>query len=51
VEQPEDVHEPQNYGDHYYRIQDGLDRCLHRYKAIDEPKHNAYHDQDHYQLK
>ena len=37
---------PQHYSDDHDGIQDGLDRSLHWYEAVDQPKHDAYHDQN-----
>jgi hypothetical protein len=39
-----DVQKPQNHGNNHDRIQDGLDRSLHRYQ-VDKPKQNADYDQ------
>ena len=38
VEQAEDVEEPQNHGDNYHCIQDGLDCALHGDEAVDQPE-------------
>jgi hypothetical protein len=51
AEKAKDIQEPQNHSDHYYRIQDPFDGTLHRYVAVNQPKQNANHDQNHHKLK
>jgi hypothetical protein len=51
MEEPENVQEPQNHANHHHRIQNRLDRSLHRYVPIDQPKQNAYNNQNHHDLK
>lgn len=50
MKKSKNVQEPQNRGDHHDRIQDGLNRSLHRYETVDQPKQNAYHDQNYQYL-
>ena len=51
VEESENIQQPKNYSDNNNCIQDGLDRSLHRYEAINEPKQQADHDQNYEYLK
>jgi hypothetical protein len=51
TEKSKNVHKPQNRGDHHHRVQDGLDRSLHWYEAVDQPKQNTHHEQNLYYLK
>jgi hypothetical protein len=51
MEKSKNVQEPQDDADHYHGIQDRLDRRLHGDEVIDQPQQNAYHDQNHQQLK
>jgi len=51
VEESENIQQPQNYPDDNHGVQDGLDRSLHRYEAIDQPKQQADHDQCYEYLK
>jgi hypothetical protein len=44
MKKSEDVQKPQDHGNNHDRIQDGLDRSLHRYQ-VDKPKQNADYDQ------
>jgi hypothetical protein len=48
IEEPENIQEPENDRDYYDRVQDGFDCALHGDEAVDQPKHDSYHDQDHY---
>ena len=45
MEESENVEDPQNHGDDYDAIQNGLDGSLHGYEAIHQPKKYAHHDQ------
>jgi hypothetical protein len=51
VEKSKNIQQPQNDSDDYHCIQDGLDRSLHWYEAIDQPEQDAYHHQNHQYLK
>ena len=44
MKESKNVQEPQDHGNHDDCIQNGLDRSLHRYEAIDYPEQNAYYD-------
>jgi hypothetical protein len=44
VEEPENVQQPENDSDDDHCVQDGLDRSLHRYEAVDQPKQESDHD-------
>jgi hypothetical protein len=44
MKQSENVQEPQDHADHHHGIQDGFNRSLHRYEAIDEPQQNTHYD-------
>jgi hypothetical protein len=44
MKQSKNIEQPQNHGNNHDRIQDGLDRSLHRYQ-VDKPKQNADYDQ------
>ncbi|MFZ3201804.1 MAG: hypothetical protein WA175_11720 [Candidatus Acidiferrales bacterium] len=46
MKKSKNVHKPQNRGDYHDRIQDGLDRSLHWYEAVDQPKQNTDHEQN-----
>jgi hypothetical protein len=37
VEKSDNLHEPQNHGNHYNAIQNGFDLTLHGYVAVDQP--------------
>src|SRR5580704_7037167 len=45
AKKPEDVQEPQHDDDHYDGVQNRLDRSLHWYVAVDEPKQNSHDNQ------
>jgi len=51
MKQSENVQKPQDNGNHYDTVQDGLDLSLHWNKAIDQPKQDPDHDQNHQYLK
>jgi hypothetical protein len=44
MKQPKGVQQPQNHNDNHYAIQNGLDGCLHRNKAIHQPQENTHHN-------
>jgi hypothetical protein len=46
MNQSEYIQKPQHHSDDHDCVQDGLNGSLHWYEAVDEPKQNAYHDQD-----
>lgn len=50
TEKPEYVQEPQNDDDDNYRVQNGFDRSLHWYIAVDEPKQDSYDYQNDYDV-
>ncbi len=51
MKESKNVQKPQHYADHHNCIQNGLDRSLHWYVAVDQPKQDTYHDQNHQYLK
>jgi hypothetical protein len=51
MKKSKNVQKPHNRGDHYDCIQNGLDRSLHWYEAVDQPKQNTHDDQDYQYLK
>jgi hypothetical protein len=51
MKQPENIEKPQNGADHYDGIQDRLDRTLHRYEAVHQPKQHADHYENQQYLK
>lgn len=44
VEESENIQQPENDSDDDHCVQDGLDRSLHRYEAVDQPKQESDHD-------
>jgi hypothetical protein len=40
------VQEPQHNTNDHDCVQNGLDRSLHGYEAVDQPKQNTHHDQN-----
>ncbi|HXQ26854.1 MAG TPA: hypothetical protein VN822_10635, partial [Candidatus Acidoferrales bacterium] len=38
-----DIEKPQDHRNHNDRVQNGLDRSLHRYEAVDQPEQNAHY--------
>lgn len=44
-EKSEDVQQPDNYGDHHHRIEDGLNGSGHWYVLIDQPEDYANDDE------
>ncbi len=44
MKQPEDIQEPQHYGNYNDAVQNRLDAALHWNKAIDQPKQNTHYD-------
>jgi hypothetical protein len=46
AKKPEDVQEPQDDDDDDHGVQNGLDRSLHWYVAVDEPKQNSHDNQN-----
>jgi hypothetical protein len=51
VKHSKHIQKPQHYDDDHDRIQDGLDRSLHGYESVDQPKQNTHDDQNHQYLK
>jgi hypothetical protein len=50
VKESKNIHEPQNYRNHYDAIQNGLDGSLHGNKAIHQPQEDAHYDQNFQEL-
>jgi hypothetical protein len=50
AKKPEYVQEPENDDDDNDGVQNGLDRSLHGYEAIDEPKQNSHNDQNYHNV-
>jgi hypothetical protein len=50
MKESENIHEPQNYRNHYDAIQNGLDGSLHWNKAIHQPQEDAHYDQNFQEL-
>jgi hypothetical protein len=49
MQNSENVQEPQDGGDYYDSIQNGLDGALHGYEVVDQPEQNThYHQNDQY---
>jgi hypothetical protein len=46
TEKPKHVQKPYNYHDYNDCVQDRLNRPLHRYEAVDQPKENAHNNQN-----
>jgi len=46
MKQPKHIQKPDHDSDHYDCIQDGLDRPLHWYEAVDQPKQDTHHHQN-----
>jgi hypothetical protein len=44
MQESENIHEPQNHGDNYNRIQDRFDRSRHRDETVHQPEQNTHHD-------
>jgi hypothetical protein len=51
MKKSKNVQKPQHHSDDHDRIQDRLDRSLHWYEAVDQPKQNTYHNQNQQYLK
>jgi hypothetical protein len=50
MKQSKHIQKPKHHGDDHDCIQDGLNRSLHWYEAVDEPKQNTHHDQNYQDL-
>jgi hypothetical protein len=46
MKQSKHIQEPDDHTNDHDRIQDGLDRSLHWYETVDQPKQDAHHDQN-----
>ena len=46
MEQSEHIQKPDHHSDDHDCIQNGLDRSLHWYEAIDQPKQDTHNDQN-----
>jgi hypothetical protein len=46
TEESKYVQKPQHHNDHNDRVQNGLNRSLHGYEAVDKPKQYSYNDQN-----
>jgi len=44
TEQSKNIQQPQNHGDDYHAIQNGLNGSLHWDESIYQPQENTYHD-------
>jgi hypothetical protein len=51
VEESENIQQPKHYGDDHYGVQDGFNRSLHWYEAVDQPEQKSDHDQNYEYLK
>jgi hypothetical protein len=51
MEEPKNVQDPQNDGNHYDAIQDRLDGPLHGNEAIHQPEEDAHYDENFQKLK
>jgi hypothetical protein len=40
------VQKPQHHNNHNDRVQNGFNRSLHGFEAVDKPKQNSYNDQN-----
>ena len=45
MEQSKNIQQPQNHGDHYNAIQNGLDGPLHWDESVHQPQKNTNNDQ------
>jgi hypothetical protein len=50
TEKSKHVQKPQHHTDHNDRVQNGLNRSLHGYEAVDKPKQNSYNDQNYHYI-
>jgi hypothetical protein len=50
VKEPKNIQEPQNYGNDYDAVQNGLNCPLHGDEAIHQPQEDTHHDQNFKQL-
>jgi hypothetical protein len=46
MKQPKHIQKPDHHTDDHDRIQDGLDRSLHWYEAVDQPKQDTHYNQN-----
>jgi hypothetical protein len=51
MKQSKRIQKPQHHNDDHDSIQDGLNRSLHWYESVDQPKQNPYNDENRYYLK
>jgi hypothetical protein len=51
MEESKSIEQPQNYGNHYYAVQNRFDGRLHRDEAIHQPQQDTYYHQNLYYLK
>jgi len=51
MKKSKNIQKPQHHGNDHDSIQDRLDRSLHWYEAVDQPKQNTHHDQNYQYLK
>jgi hypothetical protein len=51
MKESKNVQKPQRHANDHDCIQDGLDRSLHWYEAVDQPKQKTHHDQNHQYVK
>jgi hypothetical protein len=46
VEESKNIQEPQDHGNDYDAVQDGLDRSLHWDEAIHQPQQDTHHNKN-----
>jgi hypothetical protein len=50
TKKPKNIQKPEHYANDHDGVQNGLDRPLHWYVAVDQPKQNTHNDQSHHYL-
>ena len=50
MKESKNIQDPQNHGNNYDAIQNGLDGGLHRDEAIHQPQKDTHHDENFEQL-
>ena len=51
MKKPKNVQQPQHHRNDHDCVQDGLNRSLHWYESVDQPKQNTHHNQNNEYLK
>ncbi|MGB8476008.1 MAG: hypothetical protein WCE61_18155 [Candidatus Acidiferrum sp.] len=51
MENSKNVQKPQHHTNDHHGIQDGFNRSLHWYEAVDQPEQNTHYDQNDHYLK